>query len=227
MATLNYVIDAKQTIKKVTLVPSDPNSRYKTHQLQIQMTGKNQMTKMVFSNLSQVAKDMKIPGDYLLKYLSYVLGTQAQYDSKNSNLSYLKGRYDNDKLSTTVIKFIRNFILCPRCDLPELSYLIRSSYIRGVCRACGGREKLELEGKFKQYVINHPPSNSSAEFKLTVASVTPNKKKHQIKEELSNDTNEVNNGEDADEIDWLVDTSKEAVEERQMIPETISLLIKK
>ena len=225
MEPIKYVIDANNTTKLVTLAPADPNSRYKTHQLQIQMTGKNQMSKMVLSNLSIVAKDMKIPGDYLLKYLSYSVGTQAQYENKNPNTSYLKGKYDNDKLSQIVTKFIEEFILCPKCALPELSYLVRSSYIRGSCRACGGRDKLELESKFKQYVINHPPSDSSSEFKAAVAPSAPKKKEQQIEIDNAIDANDAD---DATEVIWSVDASKEAAEERkrQMIPETILSLVK-
>ncbi len=47
--------------KKVSLLSSEPNSRYKCRQMEIQTVGKNKMMRTTFVNIHDVAKDMKVP----------------------------------------------------------------------------------------------------------------------------------------------------------------------
>lgn len=55
------VIYTSEKPKLLTLVPSDPKSRYKTRQLQVQVVGKSKMIKTVLVNILDVSKDMQIP----------------------------------------------------------------------------------------------------------------------------------------------------------------------
>lgn len=72
--SIPYVVPyTSEKPKILTLVPSDPGSRYKTRQLQIQVVGKNKMIKTVLVNILDVSKDMQIPPSCIrkIKYLFF------------------------------------------------------------------------------------------------------------------------------------------------------------
>jgi len=78
-----YVIPlSAQKPKQLTLVPSDPGSRYKTRQLQVQIVGKSKMMKTMLVNILDVARDMQVPPSYIGTFMGYEIGAQAKWDPK-------------------------------------------------------------------------------------------------------------------------------------------------
>ena len=51
-------------------------------QLQVQQIGNGKMMRTALLNVDDVAKDLKVPADYLPTFLAYTLGGKANYDGK-------------------------------------------------------------------------------------------------------------------------------------------------
>ena len=57
-------------------------------------------------------------------------------------------------------KFIRKYVLCPKCHLPEIHGKIRvgkKGEIKCTCRSCGATSKLDSEHSFASYIRSDPP----------------------------------------------------------------------
>lgn len=158
-----YVVKiSKEQPKRLTLVPGEPTSRYKTRQLQIQVVGRSKMIRTSLLNVTDVAKDMLIPAQYIGQFMGYVIGAQARFDAKKPERerAYLSGEHAPGDLSKVLFKFIQEVLLCPQCGLPEIDLCPQGKKIFGRCRACGGNERMQFsEDKFLKYVLNHPPGN--------------------------------------------------------------------
>lgn len=165
---LPYVIAlSAQKPKTLTLVPSDPGSRYKTRQLQIQVVGKSKMIKTVLVNILDVAKDMQVPPSYIGTFMGYVIGAQAKWDPKKPERqqAFLSGEHESKDLSKIMQVFITEVLLCPQCGLPEILLAPEQKTVYGTCRACGSHSELKItDEKFRRYVINHPPTQSKGAF---------------------------------------------------------------
>jgi len=164
-----YVISlSDQKPKTLTLVPSDPSSRYKTKQLQVQTVGKSKMIRSVFVNILEVAKSMQVPPSYIVTFMGYEIGAQAKFDEKKPERQQasLSGEHATKDLSRICRQFIQEVLLCPVCGLPELLISVEAGKnVIGNCRACGGQSPLPITNeKFKRYIINHPPSTSKGAF---------------------------------------------------------------
>jgi translation initiation factor 2 beta subunit (eIF-2beta)/eIF-5 len=62
-------------------------------------------------------------------------------------------------------KFINEVLLCPGCGLPEVNLSVDKKEVMGLCRACGANSKMNITNfKFKNYIINHPPTQSGSAF---------------------------------------------------------------
>jgi len=165
-----YVIPlSAQKPKQLSLVPSDPGSRYKTRQLQIQITGKSKMMKTMLVNILDVAKDMQVPPSYVGTFMGYEIGAQAKWDPKKPERqqAFLSGEHAAKDLSKIALQFIQEVVLCPNCGLPETVTEIDASTNKamGRCRACGGINELKITNeKFKRYILNHPPTTKGGSF---------------------------------------------------------------
>lgn len=228
-----YVIPlSTQKPKNFTLVPSDPGSRYKTRQLQVQVVGKSKMIKTVLLNILDVAKDMQVPPSYIGTFMGYVIGAQAKFDPKKPERqqSFLSGEHDPKDLSKILQSFIMEVLLCPVCGLPEILIKPEGKNVMGTCRACGSHSPLKInDEKFKKYVFNHPPTqgakgafggNKTGAKKDTSKSESKDKDKDKEKEEekeVEEPKKEKKEKREKreEEIVWLSDTSEEAVRKRR------------
>jgi len=115
--------------------------RYKMRQLFVQVVGKGKMIKTVLLNVDDVAKDLKVLPSHLTAFLGYEIGAQSKYDAKNSvrERASISGDLDAKDLSLMMKKFIQEFILCPRCKLPEVTLFVddKAKIISITCRGCG------------------------------------------------------------------------------------------
>jgi len=234
-----YVIPLNsQKPKLLTLVPSDPGSRYKTRQLQVQIVGKSKMMKTVLVNILDVAKDMQVPPSYIGTFMGYEIGAQAKWDPKKPERqqAFLSGEHGTKDLSKIALQFIQEVILCPRCGLPEIVTEVTDNKVHGRCRACGGNEELRITNeKFKRYILNHPPTTKGGSFSGTK---NVDKKEAAVKNKVAKATlaereaeqaaqekpqSKQKKGEDEDNIVWYSDTSEEAARARreQMLPDSI------
>jgi len=208
--------DTKISPKSINIDGSDdPFYRYKMRQLYFQVIGRGKMIKTVLLNIDDVAKDLKIPPQYMTAYLGYEIGAKTKYDSKKPDRerASVSGDYDSGQLSAIVKKFIQDVILCECCKLPEVTLTIENDSIINTCRSCGGRTSLTgLKPKFSQHILNHPLE----------AQLSKNEIKVKSKQDLSaleapktKSKKTKKNEAEEDDIQWSVSMSEEAVNERR------------
>jgi len=143
--------------KKISINPSchnNPFYRYMVAQLIISVN----KGKTYFHNINIVAKELGTNPIFILKYFSIMLGTQGKYDTKGSQMTYLSGIFDAERISGLMIQFINNFILCNNCELPELNHEKVQEKVILTCRSCGHHEninKRDLPDLFVKYVKSY------------------------------------------------------------------------
>ena len=186
-----YVTEKKAT--KVSLDPSQYESRYRTRQLEVHISGKNKMVKTVFSNLDDVAKDMQVSPEYLIKFIGYSLSAKVH---KNT----ISGKYSLEVLSKIVRTFITTIICCSVCGKPE----IELKELNKICRSCGSTTIIVSSDKFMKYV----KSQTKKITKPIQTGFSTESQPYYIGhlESYDNKANDV----------WYSDVSEEAVKNRRM-----------
>ena len=188
-----YVTERKAN--KVSLDPTQTESRYRTRQLEIHFLGKNKMIKTVLTNLDNVAKDMQIPSEYLIKFIGYCLSAKTH---KNT----ISGKYSASVLSNIVKDFILTVVCCDICGKPEIT--LKS--LKKNCRSCGSKTMISSPDKFVKYIENR-------------SHVQKQQRKNIHKSpQLHTKTHENYSGstDDDNSVEWSVDVSNEAVTSRRM-----------
>lgn len=232
--------------KQLSLCPTDPGSRYKTRQLQVQIVGKSKMMKTMLVNILDVAKDMQVPPSYVGTFMGYEIGAQAKWDPKKPERqqAFLSGEHGTKELSKIALQFIQEVILCPNCNLPEIVTEVdqTNNKVLGRCRACGGFNELRITNeKFKRYILNHPPTTKGGSFsgaknikekeaavKKQVAKQNEREKAEKEKEEKPTFKKEKTEDTE-DSVIWYSDTSDDAARARRekMMPDAFTKTAKK
>jgi len=112
---------------------------------------------------------------------------------------------------------VKAFVLCPGCSYPEFRYSPAAKNVRIKCKSCGYKAdvaSMELNDKFKRYVINNPPPKPPKIAKPQGTGERRGKKP-------------ATNGTQIGKDDWSGDTSKEAVKKRMdaMVPSNLQAMI--
>lgn len=111
---------------------NDLNYRYKRNLLEVVYeNAKGVQTKI--HNLERVAKQLNVSSEKITTFLKKQMGVSI-------TLNLLKGRFTVQDLEKQLEKFIKVYVLCPKCTLPEWN--------GESCNACGhtsGKVKHELE----------------------------------------------------------------------------------
>jgi len=219
----SYVVEiSKNPPKELPINPlkaNDPFYRYKTRQLVVQVVGKGKMIKTSMTNLNDVAADLQVPPDYIPHFFGKTIGATAKYDptKPERERGSISGEYDVKELSEVLLKFVRSFVLCPSCNYPEFRYSPASKNVRIKCKSCGWKTdvgSMELNEKFKRYVINNPPPKPPKIAKPQGTGERRGKKP-------------ATNGAQIVKDDWSGDTSKEAIKKRMdaMVPSNLQAMI--
>lgn len=159
----------------------DPNYRYTMHKIVSTTQGTGGGVKTKFDNIHEVAKDLKVPTDYPLKFMARELGTMSEIKNE---VYLINGSHTSDKLQQVLDKFIDKYVLCPlpKCRLPEIRIFIKKDEIRSKCKACGEIAKLDDKHKFTTHIRNFPPKYDENEDKAFVPDIDK-KDKGKIQEE--------------------------------------------
>eukprot|EP01087_Luapelamoeba_hula_P004415 TRINITY_DN1435_c0_g1_i1.p1 TRINITY_DN1435_c0_g1~~TRINITY_DN1435_c0_g1_i1.p1 ORF type:complete len:497 (-),score=143.23 TRINITY_DN1435_c0_g1_i1:61-1551(-) len=232
-----YVVPVGNTPKVLAIDPAaqaDPFYRYKMKQLIVQTIGNGKMIRTAFTNVDEVAKEVKVPPDYIPHYLAKAIGAQAKYDAKKSvqQRASISGEHESKDLSALFIRFIREFIMCPKCKLPELAYKGKREDLEMRCASCGWKGNLSaiaINDKFKRYVYQHPPpapaarGGKSAQAPATATAKTGGKKTSVAKKAGAAGSSAAAKPAEDEPVVWLTDVSDKAVEERRetMVPDSL------
>lgn len=186
------------------------------------------MIKTVLLNVDDVSKDLQVAPQYLTAYLGYELGAQAKYDLKKPDRerASLNGDIDSGDFNKAFCQFIKEYVLCPVCGLPETTMEVdkKTDKLTVTCRGCGRTSPLDLKPKFKQYIINHPVSittgtthvESEAKKKAEDAgAASSNSNEGERKEKVRKPKTKKKDDED-DDVQWGTDCSEEAVMQRRL-----------
>jgi len=204
--------------------PNDVNYRYKMPAMTTKIEGRGNGIKTVLMNIADVAKHMHTEPSYATKFFGMEVGALSNYDTKR-NVGIVHGVHQTKDLQTMLQKFIREFILCQKCKMPELQFKIhtKKNVLLQKCAACGWKGSNSSNHKVKTYIINHPPkkrAKTDVKKPGKPGSRKPGSRKPGRKskggdakpEEKEPDYTEL--GWDNDEV-WSVDTSEKAVAERK------------
>ncbi|XP_053972451.1 eukaryotic translation initiation factor 5 [Hylaeus volcanicus] len=219
---------------------SDAFYRYKMPRIQAKVEGKGNGIKTVIVNMVDVAKAIGRPATYPTKYFGCELGAQTQFDFKNERF-IVNGSHDATKLQDLLDGFIRKYVLCPACDNPETELIVsaKKGTISQGCKACGYHGLLESNHKLNTYILKNPPSLNPAVQGSSLTEGKRGKRSKRANGDTTTTTTATANGdrsgspendtsttdivveapekvanEEADDVNWAVDVSEEAVRAR-------------
>ncbi|PKY37424.1 hypothetical protein RhiirA4_390427 [Rhizophagus irregularis] len=209
--------------------------RYKMPKLISKIEGKGNGIKTVVPNMSDIARSLSRPPTYPTKFFGCELGAQVKTDEKTDRY-IVNGAHDAPKLQELLDVFIKKFVLCGGCSNPETDLIItgKNAHQKIIldCKACGQRTEVDMRHKLVTYILKHPPTPIKGKGKKEM------KSKKNGDEEAESPTSptrgdSAEGSEDeftkhivaeasklptadqvADDDNWAVDTSEEAVAER-------------
>ena len=134
---------------KISINPekqNDPNYRYKMPEIKTQINGSGTHgSTSILTNIDDLSSCLRMPKEIILQYIGKLLGTNV-----TESINGIKGRLNQKDTQVYIYKFIKECILCQKCNLPELyiqevdspnnKYLIGKSKKRKVnfkCASCG------------------------------------------------------------------------------------------
>eukprot|EP00823_Brevimastigomonas_motovehiculus_P004410 TRINITY_DN2906_c1_g1_i1.p1 TRINITY_DN2906_c1_g1~~TRINITY_DN2906_c1_g1_i1.p1 ORF type:complete len:467 (+),score=174.31 TRINITY_DN2906_c1_g1_i1:215-1615(+) len=141
--------------------PMDMSYRYKMPRLITKIEGRGNGIKTVLVNIQDVASALHCDAGYPTKFFGLELGAQSTYNEKTDK-AIVNGAHSSTDLAVLLDKFIKIFILCPKCHLPELTMAVKKSAIKISCAACGNNQALNTVHKLATYIQKNPPSKSGS-----------------------------------------------------------------
>jgi len=154
----------------------DSNYRYKMPRVRCKVEGSGNGIKTNFMNIGDVSKALKRPPEYLTKFLGCELCVQARFIGTEQK-GIFQGVHSEQEISTMLDKFVAEYVLCPKCDLPEIDLHVDNKFLFGKCNACGNECKMNNIHRVAAYILKNPPE-------ITTVATKKKKKKEAGTEQL-------------------------------------------
>jgi len=123
----------------------------------LKVEGKWNGIKTLITNMFDLAKALKIPPEYITKFMGSSQGSQSKYDI-NTGKSTINGKIELSTILTILNEFIKKFVLCEKCKLPEtIMNIDNKDIIHMKCNACGHDTLADQQEKLYNFILNHPP----------------------------------------------------------------------
>jgi translation initiation factor 5 len=112
----------------------------------------------VVRNLGAVARALRTPPALPTKFFSIELGARAEYKEerqqrRSDGVAVIRGVHGAPALAHLLDTYIREFILCHQCRLPETTLLPGVTTIRMTCAACGASGRLASQHRLVRYML--------------------------------------------------------------------------
>jgi translation initiation factor 5 len=156
-------------------------------------------------NMFDIAKALHRKPDYCTKFFGCELGAQSKCNEK-TQLSVVNGEFDTPTMDALLDEFVKKWVLCPGCALPETDLSVKKGLIFVDCNACGFHGQCDMSSRLAVYIVKNPPKPTKT--------VTRKSKKEDAEEEIYNKAKGLEIAEDGDD-GWTVDVSENAVEQRR------------
>lgn len=135
----------------------DQFNRYKMPPVMGKVEGRGNGIKTRIVNCYEVAKALHRPPGYVCKFFGCELGAQTKIND-DAGIYIVNGSFNNAKLAEVLQLFIKMFVLCENCNLPETDLkLKKNGDIKQICNACGAENICDMTHKLCTYIGNNPP----------------------------------------------------------------------
>jgi len=207
---------------------NDASYRYQMHPLKTKIEGRGNGIKTVITNVTTVANELHTDPSYITKFFGMECGAVSKFDTQR-NVGIVKCKREAKEFQEQLTRFINDFILCPRCGLPELKSEIypTSKQLKHSCAPCGLEYFNNSEHKVRKFIINNPTSSIKAKGNKSKpkSGKTGGKKRSSKHKRHQSQTKQSQEGKEdvdgyrdiggEDEEVWRGDTSWEAVAARK------------
>ena len=138
---------------------TDPKYRYQMPLIQLKIEGRGINIRTNLTNLREVAKSLRVPSEYILKFMGYEFGTKI---NTKDNINSFNGEMSQDDVLKVLDKFIDKYVLCSKCKLPEPVLQINNNKeLINSCNSCGNVAKMDTKHKLTSFILKNPPKNNS------------------------------------------------------------------
>jgi translation initiation factor 2 beta subunit (eIF-2beta)/eIF-5 len=122
---------------------NDDSYRYKMEKIIITFGGNGNGVFTTINNIEAISKSLNTPEEILSKYLGHYIS--SNYNEKKKTYT---GHHHSDSLQLGIFQYIKCFILCPTCGIPELNYEISKCKDAIICcSACGKIQTINPKNK--------------------------------------------------------------------------------
>ncbi|KAF7684423.1 Eukaryotic translation initiation factor 5 [Astathelohania contejeani] len=128
---------------------NDPFYRYKMPKPTTAIEGRGNGIKTIITNLDAIGQALNRSPVYILKHLSYELGSQSKNDAKKYSIN---GSHETSKIQDKIYGFIKLYVICTGCDNPETEF-INDRGLKKSCFACGHKDKVEGNSKLINFIL--------------------------------------------------------------------------
>merc|ERR1712146_550151 len=99
---------------------------------------------------------------YPTKFFGCELGAQSTYTNKEGEgeRAIVNGHHDTQVFQDMLDVFIKKYVCCEGCHLPEIAMAVKKGSIVGLCLACGWSGKLDNNHRLATFIIKNPPDES-------------------------------------------------------------------
>nr|WCZ58547.1 translation initiation factor 5 [Andalucia godoyi] len=139
---------------------SDEFYRYKMPVMKTQILSRGNGIKTWVVNVSDIAKALSRPPDYLIKFFGFELGAQTKWEAA-AQKGIVNGEHTLETLNGLLAQFISKFVTCAACKNPETNIFLRGDTVRLECVACGNTTKVDPIERLCSYIKNHPPAENA------------------------------------------------------------------
>lgn len=122
----------------------DPFERYQMPVLEVHSKNKGQFNETLINGLKGVAKALKVPENCIVRHFGSDLKTQTR--QVDGGLM-VKGAFEYQKVEASLRKFIKKYVICNKCGLPELIYKTNKKALQSKCQACGNATRENMNDR--------------------------------------------------------------------------------